>query len=445
MGKWILHVKEFGKIREAAVQPAPLTLFIGDNNSGKSYIMTLLYGIMSVDFWADRFVFREDSNVYQKCAETVKDLIGQCNRHSVVEYKIHENELQLYQQLLNELLDINKSKFLKNLFNRELNIEALRIEFKETAEFRFFISVEEDMNKNSVLYISTNSFSWGVMYEENIPDGRIVWTLARMLQGMLQSDAAQPVYFPTARTGFLLTYKDLTRNAIKERFSLETSEKNLLTKPNTDFLMALSSMNVSRQNERYPVLVEFIERHILSGHIQASGYPMLEVEYQPDGTADSLPMYVSSAVVTETVPLLMFLKYGIADIFLLEEPEISLHPKLQWEMARVLVRMVNTDLPVVVTTHSDIIMQHINNMIKAGKLNHIERFFQKTGYQKEDLLSRKQVAVYQFEEKVDGKTSLTRLPCGDDGFEAVTFYETLKIINEQIDLIEDERKWDSVL
>ena len=35
---WTVYIKEFGKIEEASIRPAPLTLFIGDNNSGKSYI-----------------------------------------------------------------------------------------------------------------------------------------------------------------------------------------------------------------------------------------------------------------------------------------------------------------------------------------------------------------------------------------------------------------------
>ena len=115
MGEWILHIKGFGKVMEAAVQPAPLTLLIGDNNSGKSYIMTLLYGIMSADFWKDDFVFREDSDVFQKCAGIVKSLIGQLKGHSVVEYMIQKDQLQLYQQLLNELMILNKAKFLKKL------------------------------------------------------------------------------------------------------------------------------------------------------------------------------------------------------------------------------------------------------------------------------------------------------------------------------------------
>ncbi len=446
MGEWILHIKGFGKVMEAAVQPAPLTLLIGDNNSGKSYIMTLLYGIMSADFWKDDFVFREDSDVFQKCAGIVKSLIGQLKGHSVVEYMIQKDQLQLYQQLLNELLILNKAKFLKKLFNRELDIEEFRIEFQETAEFHFAISLEEHPGGARFLFVRKHGFNWGTVCEERIPDMQIIWLLARMLQGMLQSSGtARPVYFPTARTGILLTYKDLTRNALKERFSLETTEKNLLTKPNTDFLMALSSLDISHQNERNQILTEFIEKNILSGHIQAAGYPMLEIEYQPDGAAGLLPMYISSAVVTETVPLLLFLKYGNMCTFLVEEPEISLHPKLQWEMARLLIRMVNANLPVIATTHSDIILQHMNNMIKAGKLSHKERFFQQTGYEKEDLLSKEQIAVYQFEEGKDGKTRLTRLLCGDDGFEAMTFYQTLKKINEQIDFIEEEREPNRVL
>ena len=125
---------------------------------------------------------------------------------------------------------------------------------------------------------------------------------------------------------------------------------------------------------------------------------------------------------------------------MIEEPEISLHPQLQWEMARVLIRLMNKGMPVIVTTHSDIILQHINNMIKAEQMHQKDLFFKETGYEKEDLISKGQVAVYQFEEQKSGKTRLTKLPCGDDGFEAMTFYNTLKKLNEQIDLIEHERE-----
>ena len=37
--KWTLHVENFAKIKSADVTIAPLMCFVGDNNSGKSYLI----------------------------------------------------------------------------------------------------------------------------------------------------------------------------------------------------------------------------------------------------------------------------------------------------------------------------------------------------------------------------------------------------------------------
>ena len=39
--RWKLHVEGLGKIREADVEIHPLMLFVGDNDSGKSYRVRL--------------------------------------------------------------------------------------------------------------------------------------------------------------------------------------------------------------------------------------------------------------------------------------------------------------------------------------------------------------------------------------------------------------------
>lgn len=41
---WKLKVKEYGKIKSAEIEMAPLTLFVGDNNSGKSYLIRFFGG-----------------------------------------------------------------------------------------------------------------------------------------------------------------------------------------------------------------------------------------------------------------------------------------------------------------------------------------------------------------------------------------------------------------
>ncbi len=441
MDSWTVYIKEFGKIEEASIRPAPLTLFIGDNNSGKSYIMTLIYGLWTVDFIADKFHFPGNSQVYKRCLEISEKLIEQCTKSLKLTYTVQGQELLLFQQLINELFSENKKLFLEKLFNKKMDIEELRIEFSSTASFCFELSIEKAIDGEEGYYIMGNNYGWGLTGADRKPNHKLAERqLACMLQRMLQWDTVRPVYFPTARTGFLLTYKELTRNALHDRFSIVEKEKNLLTKPTTDFLMSLSSIEVNHYYRRCPEILSFIEKHIISGHVLVSDYPV-DIKYQPVETEESLPMYVASSVVTEAVPLLLFLQHrNLLGAIMIEEPEISLHPQLQWEMARVLIRLMNKGMPVIVTTHSDIILQHINNMIKAEQMHQKDLFFKETGYEKEDLISKGQVAVYQFEEQKSGKTRLTKLPCGDDGFEAMTFYNTLKKLNEQIDLIEHERE-----
>ena len=40
--------------------------------------------------------------------------------------------------------------------------------------------------------------------------------------------------------------------------------------------------------------------------------------------------------------------------------------------------------------------------------------------------------------KKNEKTQVSRLPCGDYGFEAITFYNTLKQLNDEINQMESE-------
>lgn len=43
--RWRLSVEGLGRIEHADAEIRPLTLLIGENNSGKSYFATLLWGL----------------------------------------------------------------------------------------------------------------------------------------------------------------------------------------------------------------------------------------------------------------------------------------------------------------------------------------------------------------------------------------------------------------
>ena len=106
-------------------------------------------------------------------------------------------------------------------------------------------------------------------------------------------------------------------------------------------------------------------------------------------------------------------------------------------MARVLVRLANYEIPVFVTTHSDLIIQHINNMIKLSVIPDRDSIAEKLGYEKCDWIERDKVHVYQFNVDDNQKTTVTKLSCGEYGFEAMTFYDTMEQLNRQTMMIEE--------
>ena len=72
--KWTLHVENFAKIISVDVTIAPLMCFVGDNNSGKSYLMSVLWGILTLG--KDIFPKKpSEAKVYKQCEEWLLSLI----------------------------------------------------------------------------------------------------------------------------------------------------------------------------------------------------------------------------------------------------------------------------------------------------------------------------------------------------------------------------------
>lgn len=411
-------------------------------------MMTLIYGLLNARFYFDDYVFGEETEIYAECCHILDNMLRDVDRTTDVEYRLDAKEQHSFQLLLNEVLTRNKQRFLKNyLTGRWSWGHFCKISGIQSCNFKFYVYQYDDKNDEGYITIySINSnkdrLSGYRMHENYLEDNSSYqFFLSYIMETMLRMDfrgtgKAETVYFPTTRTGFLLTYKTLVGSAMTDKFNYQETDKNLLTRPNSDFLTNLSSMNTQKLRERFLDIVEFIEKNIICGHISVSDLPAHDIMYTPEGEDHALPMFVTSGVVTEITPLLLFLQYVNMGTLLMEEPEISLHLELQWEMARVLIRLKNMGIPVFVTTHSDIILQHVNNMIKLADLQEVEKFLETSEYGEADLLARQDVAVYQFDIQENQKTRVTKLACGDYGFEAMTFYKTLEKLSDQIKEIE---------
>ena len=91
----------------------------------------------------------------------------------------------------------------------------------------------------------------------------------------------------------------------------------------------------------------------------------------------------------------------------------------------------------IVTTHSDIILQHINNMIRLSNRRDAAVVCEQFGYSTQDLLSMEKVKVYQLNAKAGGMTEVEELECGEYGFAVPTFNQALERINDEAYVIQE--------
>ncbi|MDR2176261.1 MAG: ATP-binding protein [Synergistaceae bacterium] len=424
MFNFSLLVEDFAKIRRAEIEPSRLTLFIGDNNSGKSYMTTLLYGLSSRPFF-DLFMQYKDF-ISERFMPIIHDgLSGKTKR-----YRFGPDDFGLLERTVNGILAKGRETFIERLFNKKIPIGKLEIKFHPSSEIDLCFDTrpyDDKIHLSVETQPKTRGYPWQMNETHGFVDDGDRKTLAALLahaitKALLAAD--RPAYLPASRTGFLLTYKSVVGDSIEKAFNSAGAEKaggrsGKLTVPVIDFLKMLAAFSTAEESDYIDDRVrtlEFVEKKILNGKIAVDPTPVPDYTYLPRGLSESLPMFVSSGVVTESTPLWLALKRPEINCLMIEEPEMCLHPALQKEMARVLVKIANSHFPVIASTHSDIILQHVNNMIRLKKRPDREReqMLPKLEYGENDLLDSKNVHVYQFGTE-EGRTTVTKIECDENG------------------------------
>ena len=474
-----LYVKNFAKIKEAEIELAPFTLFVGDNNSGKSYLASLVWYIRNIDLL---YKFYKDKDY--PIIESLNNISNKIINESTSSIKINNDIINDIIKTINNILKINKEKILDDIFNSSnIKIDEFYIsEYKTDYDITINTITDKKTNYNDnnameikyYLDITFNINDYKSQKEEyknievnNIND--LSFFLLKKLYSILFNSKHQ-LFLPVSRTGFLLLRDLIIRKSTSSLldYNYNFSNNIILTLPIKEFFNQLSTIlernnifNFYRQikeNIKFKNITSFIENNILEGKILIENnsipLPILELPilspqlvippynnyrdifYKSNNLDDNLSMHISSAVVTEITPLTLFLKYGISyDNIIMEEPEISLHPELQQQLTRVFIKLVNSNTNVLITTHSDTIVQHINNMIKLNS-NDDERkkyLMNKYGYDEDDLISEDKVRMYQFDiNKEYGFTEVIKLKSSEYGFEVPTFNKVLKKISEEI-------------
>lgn len=249
------------------------------------------------------------------------------------------------------------------------------------------------------------------------------------------------IYLPAARTGFMLTKDVINKFGRRETFNIGAEREAVVpfVRPVNQFLDVINDLVLDGAgNEIFADIINYLECDMADGTVEMSTLPNKEVLYVPKGKKSGIPLRVVSAVVTELSPLILILKHkDKLDTIFYEEPEMCLHPQLQQKMARVICRLVNAGVDMGVTTHSDIILQHVNNMIRLSQRKDREDICRQLGYTADDMLTPDGVRVYQLKAEAGGKTRVEELPCGEYGYKIPTFNDALDRIMDEAYMIQE--------
>jgi len=207
-------------------------------------------------------------------------------------------------------------------------------------------------------------------------------------------------YLPAARSGIMQSHRviasSLVARAVRagfERFELPTfsgvmadfMERLILygegrKRPPLDpswpalaILAHAMDQKDNKRNERLNEIANVLEEKVLTGQIRTreaspSAYP--EFVYRALETTQDIRLSRASSMVSELAPVILFLRDAVkhGDTLIMEEPEAHLHPAAQTQMAKALARLVRAGVRVVITTHSDWLLQEIGNLIREGEL-----------------------------------------------------------------------------
>ncbi len=447
---WRLKVSGYGKIESAEIETAPLTLFVGDNNSGKSYLMSLLWGIRNL---GEELLYAGDASEKtegdDRLLRWVKQQIEAAREQGVHTVRASEigDELQI---VLQERIHQNRDKFVKAIFNSsDVEIEELQIELTGLADISLDFTVREYDRNVGVALANTGNNGVGLVLSEKeratgiLEEKTCRYFVNRLMALVLDGHGGfnREIYFPAARTGFMLT-KDII-NKVSRRTTFNVAEEQEVmvpfVRPINQFLDVINDLAFNgKSNEDFAEIAQYLESSMADGTVEMSALPNKEAMYVPNGKTSGMPLRITSAVVTELSPLILILKHkSYIDALFYEEPEMCLHPQLQQKMGRVLCRMVNAGVQMNVTTHSDIILQHVNNMIRLSGREDREEICHQLGYTARDLLSPQKVKVYQLKAVAGGKTKVEELNCGENGFAVPTFNDALDRIMDEAYVIQE--------
>jgi AAA15 family ATPase/GTPase len=458
----IIKLKNLGPLKQAEFELGDMTIICGPNNTGKTYATYALFGFLT--FWKEAFSIDVSKDSVQKLmaeGSTELDLNDYIKNADVILKKGCDE----YTKQLPRVFASSEKHFVDASFCIDISKDDIRP--KESFELTMgtaktkLISILKQPSDPKVhisLLVEKD--------ERKIPNSLISKVIGDAIKEILFGHLFPNAFIASAeRTGAAIFRKELNfaRNRLLEQLGTLETELNmfdLLAKVYSDYALPVrANVDFTRQLESAAKKESFIAKNnpeILADFSDIIGGEYMvtrsdELFFVPKANKRlKLTMDESSSAVRSLLDVGFYLRHVAQpdDLFVVDEPELNLHPENQRRIARLFARLVNLGIRIFMTTHSDYIIKELNTLIMLKKnMPHIKRIIKYENYKLEELIDSRNVKVYIAEERLvmldGGKRkkrcqTLTAADIHPDwGIEAQSFDKTIEDMNR----IQEEIIW----
>lgn len=426
-------IRNLGVISEAEIDLKPLTVFVGPNNSGKTWLAYALAGILgpfgSAEY-VQAYAYKKIPNTYEPLDNAIERVLTEGNatidlRRFADEYgETYFNDVAQYARnwmhrfLSTQLAHFDNMEMLLTLAETKTDFLDQISKYQRTNRVAGSVLTIRKSQDDDKVFAFTSTEGQSVegqdeLLEEKIPLDEVRERLVSFIATALRRSLYPQIrVFPTERTTLVAArfagrvadriqtslnqrVIDALDVLVKELDMRELAEQNNVAReaiwPVSSFLSMLNTIfrkrSIDREEreknaERVPAikrfiqLAEILEKQILTGSIYLSTPepdPRREVLFQPSQDVN-LEIPIASSMVKELSPLVLYLRHLAlpGEILIIDEPEMNLHPEAQAKIVEFLAMLVNAGLRVLITTHSPYIVDHLANLMKASEYRGIK-------------------------------------------------------------------------
>lgn len=395
-----------------------LLVFCGPNGTGKTYVSYAVYGYL------------ENQIYYQMFSFTM--LFG-------------KRELKIsidYDQLYHLMKKYGSSSFINDIFGLKNEFVFSEFQVKSCPSKEEFIKkVKGNSFKFDYTYLGIT-----VIYEKESGSDQILLKLASSIDKVSNPDKVGTSHnlhltkylclqsivssyiLPVERSSAYTFANELARN----RFTEEKSYR--YPRPIQDALATAIDLNYIKTKEsKYRWLAEEIEELILHGTVDVSTDG--EMQFKPEKSEKSLSIHLSASIIKNLSGLLIYLKHQAKDneLLIIDEPELGLHPDNQILLARIFARLINNNIRLLISTHSDYIIRELNNLIMlSSDKSGIRQNLVKWGYKEDERIKPGDVGAYlfDFDKEENSRVIVKSLDVDEKGFEVDTIDRAINLLNE---------------